>query len=443
MRAFASAALPLLLLAASGCIATRAQVAHVEDRITALEKQRALAAIDTDREAKRLENLRVIVEESSDQLRESLAKSSSRLSDIERSVQRARGEIEVLLHRLEAVEKSVSGNSVATTELRNRIQQLIADLRDRAGISILALPAELPPDAAGFVALAEKTLAAGDSRVAAAVANECQKRFPGTEEAGACGLVLGRIALEEQRYVDAMRILQAVHDGLNGKPVPVVGQALLDIANVLELQGRCARAAEVLKYLRTEMPKVPAAKVAKDRLATAATRCKEGVSLKDRSEKPADAAPSDTAPAAEPPAGVEKAPDKPAEKPADKPADKVIDKAADKPTDKPVDKVIDKPAEKVIDKAADRPADKVTDKLTDKTDVKPVVAPASQETGTAGASAATPAPTDGKAEDKPAEKADEKPAGKRPVKPAVPPAVPAGKSAKPAVKPAKPAAAKP
>jgi hypothetical protein len=89
--------------------------------------------------------------------------------------------------------------------------------------------------------------------------------------------VLGQIATEEQRYADATRILQGVHDSLDGKAVPVVGQALLDISRVLELQGRCGNAQKVLKYITTEMPKLPQAKTAKELLLTADKRCKEGV----------------------------------------------------------------------------------------------------------------------------------------------------------------------
>lgn len=316
-RFFVGAALPLCL---GGCIATSAQVQNVEARVAALEKTNAGVMVEAARETKRLENLGALVEESSEQLRQSAAKAGSRLQDFDTALNRLRGEVEVLIHRLEMVEKASGSNQTAASELRASLNRLIADLRDRAGIAILALPSDLPPDADGFAKLAEQKQASGDVRVAAAVANECQKRFGSTEAAGTCGLVLARIAVEEQRYADATRILQAVHDSLGGKPLPVVGQSLLEIAHVLELQGKCTRALEVLKYLKTEMAKLPQAKAAKDLIGTAPTRCKEGVGLqgKPAADAPADAkaAPAASPTAAPAPAAMPAAPEpKPVPKP--------------------------------------------------------------------------------------------------------------------------------
>lgn len=276
---FGLALLPLCLV---GCFATTAQVHSVESRVAALEKNNAGVMAEAAQEQKRLENLRAMVEESSEQLRQSAAKAGARLTDFDTVLSRLRGELEVLLRRLEALEKASGANQTAASELRASLNRLIADLRDRAGIAILALPADLPVDADGFARLADQRYAAGDVRVASAVAAECQKRFASSEAAGSCGLVLARIAVEEQRYADATRILQAVHDSLGGKPLPVVGQSLLEIAHVLELQGKCVRALEVLKYLKTEMHKLPQAKAAKDLIGTAPTRCKEGVGLQGK-----------------------------------------------------------------------------------------------------------------------------------------------------------------
>ena len=173
------------------------------------------------------------------------------------------------------------------------------------------MPTELPTEPAGFVNLAEKALVEGEVRTAAAVSNECIKRFPGTEVSGQCGLVLARIAEQELRYADAMKYLQAVHDSLGGRPVPVVGQALLQISHLLELEGKCARAGEVYKFLRTELAKLPAAKNAKDLLTTLPLRCKEGVNVQRTSPEPAK---SESAPA---PTGEPAATPKP--EPANKP----------------------------------------------------------------------------------------------------------------------------
>lgn len=285
-------ALVLIVPALSGCIATRAQVTEVEERLVKVEKAHAGFLVTAERETKRLQTLAGEVESSNGQLREMLARSGAKLADFESKVLKLRGELEVVVHRLETVEKTGGGAADQVADVRRRIEQLIADLRDRAGISVLALPSELPPDADGFAKLADAKLQAGDARTAGAAATECQKRFSGTEAAGQCGIVLAKIAVQEQRYSDATKTLQAVHDSLGGKPVPVVGQALLEIARILQLQGRCANAQKVLKYILSDMPKLAVAKSAKDMLANEATRCKEGVSTtgKVEDDKPADKA---------------------------------------------------------------------------------------------------------------------------------------------------------
>lgn len=299
------------------CIATTAQVDRVETRVVGVERSTSTVIAEARQATTRLENLAKDYDNALTELREATARANARQADFDRAMKQVRGDVEVAQHRLEAVERVAASGQATAAELKIKLSQLIADLRDRAGIAILALPAELPTDGPGFVALAEKELAANEPRIAAAVANECIKRYAGTETAGGCGLVLGRIAEQEQRYADAMKLLQGVHDGLGGKPLPVVGQALLQIAHLLEMEGKCTRASEVYKYLRSEMSKLPAAKNAKDLLASVPARCKEGVNTQGKPQPAAEKTPPGSA--AKPvPAPTEKPPvDKPT---ADKPS---------------------------------------------------------------------------------------------------------------------------
>ena len=288
-RPVAMSAIVGMLLAglATGCIATRAQVDRVEERLVKVEKAHAGFLVMAERETARLQTLAGQVEESNNQLRDTLARAGAKLSEMDTKMAKVRGEVEVLIHRLEIIEKTGGAAADLAAEVRRRLDQLVADLRDRAGIAILGLPADLPADAEGFAKLAETKLAANDARTEAAVAVECQKRYEGTDAAARCAFVQAKIAAQEQRYSDATRVLQtAVVDKLGGKlPVPpIVGDALLEIARILELQGRCATAQKVLKYLLADMAKLPAAKAAKDQLASAPARCKEGVGSQGKPE---------------------------------------------------------------------------------------------------------------------------------------------------------------
>ncbi|MCO4761432.1 MAG: hypothetical protein KC502_08005, partial [Myxococcales bacterium] len=202
---------------------------------------------------------------------------TSKLDDLEDAGRRGKGAREVLSHRLSQVSKTSKSDHVKLERVDGRVSQLIADLRDRAGITILALPRELPDHANDWVKLAENRFGWGEVRVAEAIAKECRKRFQGTKQAGRCGLIQARIAYEEHRFGDAVLTYRAVHDGLDGKPVLEVAAALLGIATTFEAQGKCKQARDVLGYVSTLMKrKGKAARAAKELLKTQPRRCSAG-----------------------------------------------------------------------------------------------------------------------------------------------------------------------
>ncbi|MSP92621.1 MAG: hypothetical protein EXR79_12600 [Myxococcales bacterium] len=301
----------LALAVVPSCVATRSHVDHVESRVAALEKATSTVLADAARETKRLENLATSVEESSGQLREAAARSGARLQDFERAVQRLKGEFEVVLRRLDVAEKVANSGGQGVADLRQRLNQLVADLRDRAGITILALPPDVPADGPGLARLAADRYGEGDIRVAAAVAAHCKKLFPRTEPGAACTLLLGRIAAEEHRWADATGHFEEVHNWLADRKHVYVGEALIEIAKLLEAQGECQKATGALKYLMSDFGKLPHGKLAKDMIASQAQRCKQGVGLVAKPgtkvegpgvEPPADPSPTMPAPR-RPPAG--------------------------------------------------------------------------------------------------------------------------------------------
>jgi|GEM_PF-2941862 len=266
--------LAITLLA--GC-ASRGDVAVLETRVSRLEKSRVSVLTRIKRDQHRLKRLLDEIEDSTSFLRESGAELTARLDRMEDKLRKARGELEVINHRMGVMARHTRSHREEIDALRGRIGRLIADLRDRAGIAILALPRDLPEKAADWVKLAQEHFEYGEVRVAEAIAKECGKRFAGSTTAGECLLIQGRVAFEEHRFSDALKILQSIHDGLNARAVPVVGKALLQIGGVLRAQGKCRQANEVLKYLRAEMPRLRQARTAKERMAEIKKSCKQGV----------------------------------------------------------------------------------------------------------------------------------------------------------------------
>jgi len=264
-----------LLFALSGC-ATSADLNALQDRVVKLEKSRAAVRLALKRDQHRLKRLLDEIEESTGFLRQSGAELTARIDELEGRLRKTLGALEVLNHRVASMSRHTKAHGDGLRKVHAGLQRLIADLRDRAGITILALPRNLPEKAADWVKLAQEHFEYGEVRVADAVALECTRRFAGTATAGECALIQARVAYEEHRFADALKTLQKVHDSLNARAIPVVGMALLRISEVLEAQGKCRRSADVLKYLRAEMSRLDHAKVAKVRLASIGKRCTEG-----------------------------------------------------------------------------------------------------------------------------------------------------------------------
>ena len=258
-----------------GC-ATNSRVTALESRIIKLERDRNALTLRYKRDQKRMKRLRSEIEKSSDFLRGNGARMTAKLDDLEDAIRRQKGGAEVLSHKLSKISRVSATDHTRLDGVDRRVSTLIADLRDRAGITILALPRNLPEHADDWVALAEDRFGWGEVRVAEAIAKECSKRFAGTKQAGRCGLIQARIAYEEHRFGDAVVIYQAVHDGLDGKPVPEVGQALNGIAAAFEAEGKCKRARDILGYIVTVMKRAKAGRAAKERLKTQKQRCSNG-----------------------------------------------------------------------------------------------------------------------------------------------------------------------
>lgn len=278
MRHHAQSAAPLILCALlwGGC-ASSSRVTELEGRISRVEREREALVADLRREQGRLQRLHAEIEQSTEFLRHNGARVTSRLDALQTNLKQARGDLEVIAHSMAGVGTASGRHGEAIERLRSRLDRLIADLRDRAGIAILALPRDLPERAEDWVTLAQRRFDEGEVRVAEAITRECSKRFGASEPAARCGLLRAKIAFEEHRFADAIETLQGVHDAMGGKPIEVVGEALLAISAVLEAEGKCAEATGVLDYLRKDMPKLPQARQAKQRHGEVRQRCKKGV----------------------------------------------------------------------------------------------------------------------------------------------------------------------
>ena len=268
----------LLLVVAfvSGGCATKGQLRALQDRVVQLERQRRALQSTYERDQRRLKRLRHEIETSSRYLRRNGARINARVDDLEDALRRSKGASEVLVHRIQRVAKQLRADHASIQALSQKHTTLVADLRDRAGISVLALPRDLPEHADEWIKLAIDRFGWGEVRVAEAIAKECRKRFRGTSQAATCGILQGKIAYEEHRFGDAVAIFRGVHDELNGKAIPVVVSALMNISRTFEAQGKCAQSKQVLGYVKNLMKGKPQAKQAAGLAKGIPGRCDEG-----------------------------------------------------------------------------------------------------------------------------------------------------------------------
>ncbi|HAN31377.1 MAG TPA: hypothetical protein DCQ06_07250 [Myxococcales bacterium] len=263
------------LVMVGGC-SSHAQLTSLQQRVTKLERQRRALRDTYKRDQKRLERLRQDIEASSRYLRRNGARMNARVDDLEDALRLSRGASDVLRHRVESIAKALRTEQELMQALGRKHQTLVADLRDRAGISVLALPRELPEHADKWIELANHKFAWGEVRASEAIARECRKRFQGTEQAAKCGMIVGKIAYEEHRFNDAVSVFRAVHDALDGKALDIVAEALQSISRTFEAQGKCAQSKQVLVYVKGLMKANDTAKQATELLASLGKRCTEG-----------------------------------------------------------------------------------------------------------------------------------------------------------------------
>ena len=166
-----------------------------------------------------------------------------------------RGAIEVLQHRLDALEQQEA-------EQQKRLEPLLAAQEKRAKAMDVA---EHPTDKAAIYALALKKLDTGDPQRARELLTDFLARFKGDPLAPNAQYWLGETWYAEKRYNDAIVEFQKVlkeHKGSEKVP-----DALLKIGLSFQSQGDCEKALLFLDEVVQSHKATPAAKVAKERAA--------------------------------------------------------------------------------------------------------------------------------------------------------------------------------
>jgi TolA-binding protein len=253
----------MLSVGLQGCLATQSDIAQVHAELEQSRRANAESAAELSHQIGQLRQIAESLEATLVTVRGGLGQNKDRLGQLERSMQRARMEMDGLQRRLDAVDTYGGQPQKASWEKRSRLMQLLSELHDGPGHDSSHAPLET--DAAS------QTTVDGDGLLPAG----CTKRPLAPEVAGRCSLALGRAAVREQRYAEAITIFKSLHDSLGGKPTPVVAEALLELSKIMEVQGKCTNANLILGYVVSDFSRLSQARIAGIERDGLKQRCKE------------------------------------------------------------------------------------------------------------------------------------------------------------------------
>ncbi len=261
------------LVALAGCFVPLERGRQMELRLDRLEA-------DASDASRRLDDQRVVfkdriarvdaklaeVQKKLDELNQSARRSGADLSvgidKLREELSRLRGDLEVGQHKLAEVERLVE-------KLRGDTDGRLAALKGSGALDeyearrkIAAL--EKPDDRAAVVALGEKEEAAGQRGVALEIYEHVVSRWPADPKAAEAGYRAGRILLSQKRWRDAILALGRVaetHPKSEQAPEAMVG-----VGEAMTELGMADDAKAILQQVLDKYPKAPAARRAREAL---------------------------------------------------------------------------------------------------------------------------------------------------------------------------------
>ena len=261
------------LVALAGCFVPLERGRQMELRLDRLEA-------DASDASRRLDDQRVVfkdriarvdaklaeVQKKLDELNQSARRSGADLSvgidKLREELSRLRGDLEVGQHKLAEVERLVE-------KLRGDTDGRLAALKGSGALDeyearrkIAAL--EKPDDRGAVVALGEKEEAAGQRGVALEIYEHVVSRWPADPKAAEAGYRAGRILLSQKRWRDAILALGRVaetHPKSEQAPEAMVG-----VGEAMTELGMADDAKAILQQVLDKYPKAPAARRAREAL---------------------------------------------------------------------------------------------------------------------------------------------------------------------------------
>jgi len=255
------------LLATSACVTTAQEGEQMRQDIASLradlKKEIDTANAERSKLASEQQQRGKALQDALDQLSRASRKSGADMAvDLEKAqndVATLRGQIEVLQHRLDALEKQSQDQQKALEAANQFVAQRQKEL-------------EHPTDRGALYNLARQKLDAGQPAQARALFQDFLNRYPKDELAANAQYWLGESYYGEKKWNDAIVEFQKVlkeHRGSDKVP-----DALLKIGMSFQNQGDCQNALLFYEEVQQSHKTAPAAKTAKEQAATCRKRRK-------------------------------------------------------------------------------------------------------------------------------------------------------------------------
>ena len=245
------------LLATSACVTTAQEGEQMRQDIAALRTDFNASQKKQEEEQQKRQKA---LQDALDQLARASRKSGADLAvDLEKAqndVTALRGQVEVLQHRLDSVEKQSQDQLKASDALNQFLTQQKKE-------------AEHPTDRGALYNLAQKKLEAGQPAPARALFQDFLTRYPKDELAPNAQYWLGETYYAEKKWNEAIVEFQKVLKEYKGSEK--APDALLKIGMSFQAQGDCQNALLFFEEVQASHKGTPAAKMAHER----ATECRK------------------------------------------------------------------------------------------------------------------------------------------------------------------------
>lgn len=256
-------ALLLLLVLSAACVTTAQEGEEMRKDIsqlkTDLKGEQAAAATDRQNTLNEAKAQAQKLQEALDQLNRASRKSGADLAvDLEKAqndIAQVRGQLEVLLHRLDALDQ-------ANAERDKRLEEAMKFVATR---SKELDKAEHPTDKLGIYNLGRRKLEEGQVVRARELFTELLQKFHGDELAPNAQYWLAETYYADKRYNDAIVEFQKVLKEWKGSEK--VPDSLLKIGMSFQAQGDCKNAVLFFDEVIAGHKSSPAAKIARERQA--------------------------------------------------------------------------------------------------------------------------------------------------------------------------------